>query len=68
MPESGEKIKMELSVEELEQWNESWLQPGLLSVKLQRQLLINRMLTVCLFIATATMMLATWHSVSVCHL
>lgn len=57
MESNTEKIQINLSVEDLEEWNESWKQPSLLAIKLQQQLLINRILSVCLFVAIILLIL-----------
>lgn len=59
-------INMNLTVEELERWQESWLQPSLLTIALQKQLLINRILAVVLAIATIALFVVTWFKIRSC--
>lgn len=54
-----ETINMNLTLDEFEKWQESWLQPSLLTIELQKQLAINRRLSIALMIASAAFTFAT---------
>lgn len=63
---SEEKISIDLSVDDLDKWNESWNQPAKLAQQLQTHILIYKITIVILGIAAISLMVATWYTMKNC--